>query len=56
MGHTTAEPETDGVIRLTRTDTGVFLWTASRGGEVVLSYSRKHVERWLTLGPIDPSL
>lgn len=53
MRHTVSEPLEGGLVRLMRTDTGVVLWTATRGGEAVFSYSREYVERWLTLGPLE---
>lgn len=56
MRHTTSERLDNGLVRLTRADTGVVLWTATRDGEVLFSYSREHAERWLTLGPLDRSV
>lgn len=56
MPHTTFEDMGSGLVKLTRTDTGVVLWTAARGGEVIISYDRARVEDWLTLGPLyDPA-
>lgn len=46
---TTAEQITPELTRITRSDTGVVLWTAAKGGESVISYSREHVERWLSI-------
>lgn len=55
MDHTISEDVGGGLVKLTRTDTGVVLWAASRDGESIVSYHREHVERWLTLGPLDPA-
>ena len=52
MPLTTAEQITPELTRITRSDTGVVLWTAARGSESVISYSREHVERWLSASPL----
>lgn len=53
MENTTSEDMGGGLVKITRLDTGVVLWIAAKDGESIISYHREHVERWLTLGPLN---
>ena len=43
---------TERIIKITRPDTGVTLWTAAKDGESIISYSRERVEQWLERPPL----
>lgn len=40
-----------GLMQLTRLDTGVTVWMATRNPEVLFTYSEEHARRWLASQP-----